>query len=150
MHSRVAMLAAVGYLVGEASSPVVWNGAISGPANDQLAQLPSPVFAILTLAIGVAETYRAKLGWVEPTADEVFELRTTYYPGDLNFDPLGLKPTDARDFDQMVCKELSHGRLAMIGVAGMCGQELINHKTIAETWAFYSNYLGGGDPFVPM
>ena len=38
MHGRVAMVAAVGYLVGEAASPVVWHGAISGPANDQLAQ----------------------------------------------------------------------------------------------------------------
>ena len=44
----------------------------------------------------------------------------------------------------MQSKELSHGRLAMIGVAGMCAQELVNHKTIYETFVFYSKYLNDG------
>ena len=45
-------------------------------------------------------------------------------PGDMGFDPLNLKPTDAATFKEMETKELSHGRLAMIGIAGMVGQEL--------------------------
>lgn len=137
MHGRVAMVAAVGYLAGEAASPVVWDGAIAGPANDQLAMVPGPLFGVLTLAIGVAETYRAKLGWVEPGADGVFALRDAYYPGDLGFDPAGLKPEGAAEFADMATKELQHGRLAMIGVAGMCAQELVNHKTIADTLDLY-------------
>lgn len=144
MHGRVAMTAAVGYLVGEWASPVVWAGKVSGPANDQLEQIPGPLFALLTLLIGVAETIRARRGWVEPAPNDLFELRSSYYPGDLGFDPLNLKPTDADEFATMQSKELSHGRLAMIGVAGMCAQELVNHKTIFETYQFYSNYINDG------
>jgi hypothetical protein len=41
-----------------------------------------------------------------------------YYPGDLGFDPLGLKPKDAKGFASMQEKELLIGRLAMIAAAG--------------------------------
>lgn len=63
MHGRVAMIAAVGYLAGEATSGP-FN--IVGPANDQLQQMPAPAFALLTVAIGAAELKRATTGWVEP------------------------------------------------------------------------------------
>jgi hypothetical protein len=63
MHGRVAMIAAVGYLAGEATSGP-FN--IVGPANDQLQQMPAPAFALLTIAIGAAELKRATIGWVEP------------------------------------------------------------------------------------
>ena len=147
MHGRVAMLAAVGYLAGEAASPVVWNGAVSGPANDQLAQIPGPLFALLTLGIGIAETFRAQKGWVEPGAGTLWTLRDTYYPGDLGFDPLGLKPTDPKEFATMQTKELQNGRLAMLGVAGMCAQELTNHKTIVDTFIFYQKFYSGVNPY---
>ena len=45
-------------------------------------------------------------------------------PGDLDFDPLGLAPTDPTELKDMQSKELNHGRLAMIAIAGMVGQEL--------------------------
>ncbi|KAJ1450806.1 chlorophyll a/b-binding protein domain-containing protein [Pelagophyceae sp. CCMP2097] len=147
-HGRVAMVATVGYLVGEWASPVVWGGKISGPANDQLEQIPGPVLALLTLAIGMAETWRARRGWVEPGPGDLFELRATYYPGDIGFDPLGLKPAGAEEFATMQSKELSHGRLAMIGISGMVAQELINHKTLFETLAFYTNYANSQDPYL--
>jgi len=127
MHSRVAMMATVGYFIGE-STPTPFG--ISGPANDQLAQVPLPLFALLVGAIGLAETFRATKGWVEPGTDSLFTLRDNYYPGDLGFDPLGFKPKNKTDFESVAAKELSNGRLAMIGVAGMCVQELINHQTI--------------------
>lgn len=46
------------------------------------------------------------------------------------FDPLGLKPTTAGDFEAMATKELNNGRLAMLGVAGFIVQELVNGKAI--------------------
>jgi light-harvesting complex I chlorophyll a/b binding protein 1 len=57
-------------------------------------------------------------------------LRKDYYPGDLGFDPLGLKPDDPEEFAIMQTKELQNGRLAMLGVAGMVAQELVNGKEI--------------------
>lgn len=133
MHARVAMMASVGYLAGEAASPVVWHGLVSGPANSQLSQIPLPVFALLTIAVGVCETYRARRGWVEPSPDNLFRLRVSYYPGDLAFDPLTLKPIEPAAFAHMQTKELNNGRLAMIAVAGMCAQEEVTHTTIVDT-----------------
>ena len=75
-------------------------------------------------------------------------MRDSYYPGDVGFDPLGLKPTDPAEFATMQTRELQNGRLAMIGVAGMCAQELINHKTIFETIRYYQNIYSGGDAMV--
>jgi len=149
-HGRVAMLAAVGYLAGEAGSPVVWSGEIGGPANEQLAQIPGPLFGILTLFIGSCEAFRAVKGWKEPYGDgaELWALRDSYYPGDVGFDPLGLKPTDPAEFATMQTKELQNGRLAMLGVAGMCAQELVKHKTIMETIDFYQKYYGGAEEYI--
>merc|ERR1719152_710349 len=141
-HGRVAMLATVGYLVGEA---VPWGP--SGPANDQLAQLPQPVVALLGAAIGFTEWGRANTGWVEPW-NGVWKIRDSYYPGDTGFDPLGLKPKEAKAFAEMQTKEFQNGRLAMLAVAGFCAQELINHKTIAATIAYYQKVYSGGDPVI--
>ena len=74
-------------------------------------------------------------------------LRDSYYPGDLGFDPLGLKPTGAKEFANMQTKELQNGRLAMLGVFGMCSQELVNHKTIFETIDFYQKVYSGINPY---
>lgn len=147
-HGRVAMLATVGYFAGEFMNTVGGGPfKIGGPANDQLQQVPVVPFAFLTLSIAAAELYRAKKGWVEPQfrigSNTLWTLRDNYYPGDLGFDPLGLKPTDNYDFQRMQTKELSNGRLAMLGWAGMCAQELVNHRTIGDTWDFYSKLFSG-------
>jgi len=36
-------------------------------------------------------------------------LKHKYYPGDIGFDPLGLKPKNALDFENIETKELSNG-----------------------------------------
>ena len=145
MHGRVAMLAVVGYLVGE-SFGGPFN--LSGPANDQLAQLPLPAFLLLSAGIGAAELKRATIGWVEPTKfRSLWALRDSYYPGDVGFDPLGLKPTDPEKFADMQTRELQNGRLAMIGIAGFCSQELVNHKTILDTIDFYQKVYSGINPY---
>jgi len=149
MHGRVAMLACLGYFAAEAipASPL----GITGPANDQLQQMPLAAFSLLTLGIAAAEIRRAQIGWVEPDfgswTKTLFKLRENYYPGDVGFDPLGLKPTNGKDFANMQTKELQNGRLAMIGWSGMCAQELINHRTIVETIVFYQKVFSGADPY---
>jgi len=150
MHGRVAMLASVGYLAGEA---VGGNGPLGvvGPANDQLQQVPLPAFILLTVAIAAAELKRATIGWIEPDFDKwlqtLWQLRDNYYPGDVGFDPLGFKPTDPVKFADIQTRELQNGRLAMLGVAGMCAQELVNHRTIFETFEFYQKVYSGGNPY---
>jgi hypothetical protein len=68
-HGRVAMLATVGYLVGESSFHPLFGGSVLGPANSHLAQVQDVApafFVVLTLAIGASELYRAKNGWTTP------------------------------------------------------------------------------------
>jgi hypothetical protein len=144
-HGRVAMLATVGYIAGEAISGPF---SIAGPANDQLQQMPLPAFIFLTGAIAAAELKRASIGWREPTSfNALWALRDSYYPGDVGFDPLGLKPTDPAKFSDMATRELQNGRLAMLAVAGFCSQELVNHKTIGATIDFYQKVYSGVNPY---
>merc|ERR1712194_724502 len=136
-HGRVAMLAAVGFLVGEQveGSSFLFDASISGPAITHLSQVPPVFWVLLTVTIGAAEQYRATVGWVEPEnvpVDQPGLLRADYVPGDLGFDPLGLKPEDAADFRIMQTKELQHGRLSMLAVAGFMAQELTDGKGILE------------------
>jgi len=64
-HGRVAMLATLGYLVGESFHPF-FGGVVSGPANTHLAQVQevAPAFFVaLTFGIGAIELLRAVTGW---------------------------------------------------------------------------------------
>jgi hypothetical protein len=130
-HGRVGMLAVVGYLVGE-KFPLFFNGQITGPANTHLTQVKevAPLFFLfLGGAIAAAEINRATTGWKFP-GKENFTLKEKYYPGDIGFDPLGLKPTDPEEFADVQTKELNNGRLAMLAAIGMIGQELVTQKTL--------------------
>jgi hypothetical protein len=139
VHGRVAMLAVIGFLVTE--SPVKFHPLFEteskdiGPAIRHLDEVRAAApffFEILAVGIGAAEIYRALRGWENPT--EVTEkgtvLKDNYFPGDIGFDPLGLKPTDPEAFAKMSTKELQNGRLAMLGIAGFVAQELINGKEV--------------------
>jgi len=148
MHGRVAMIACLGYFAGETlPSPF----GITGPANDQLQQMPAIPFTLLSATIAALEIRRARIGWKEPDFGDwsktLWTLRDRYYPGDVGFDPLGLKPKNAEDFAKMQTKELQNGRLAMIGWAGMCAQELVNHRTIMGTIEFYQKVYAGVNPY---
>lgn len=134
-HGRVAMLAVVGFLVAESFHPL-FGGQISGPAIrhlDQVRNVAPAFFEVLALAIGVSELWRATVGWKSPTEVEKYfggELRDSYYPGDIGFDPMGLKPTNAQEFNEMQTKELNNGRLAMLATMGFIVQEQVNEMGI--------------------
>jgi hypothetical protein len=136
-HGRVAMLAAVGFLVGEKveGSSFLFDAQITGPAIGHLAQVPVGFWVALTVAIGAAEQTRATVGWVEPEnvpVDQPGLLRADYVPGDIGFDPLGLRPSDPEELKVMQTKELQNGRLAMLAAAGFMAQELVDGKGIIE------------------
>lgn len=136
-HGRVAMLAAVGFLVGEKveGSSFLFDAQIKGPAISHLAQVPAGFWVLLVVAIGASEEYRARVAFVDPSdvaVDQPGKMRDGHYPGDIGFDPLGLKPEDPEEFNIMATKELQHGRLAMLASAGFMAQELTDGKGIIE------------------
>jgi hypothetical protein len=137
-HGRVAMLAVLGLLVTE--QPIEFHPLFEmntkdiGPAIRHLDEVRSvaPIFfEIFAIAIGAAEINRALKGWKSLDESASFQdLKEDYYPGDIGFDPLGLKPAGAEEFLAMSTKEINNGRLAMLAVAGMVAQELVNGKEI--------------------
>jgi len=136
-HGRVAMVASLGFLVQESFHPL-FGGEINGAAIDSMPQIPGAFWAILPFFIGVTELKRAQYGWKDPRQgkENFMALRDDYTPGDLQFDPLGLKPSDPVAFREMENKELAHGRLAMLAAMGFIAQETVDH----EPWL---QHLGG-------
>eukprot|EP00552_Chaetoceros_brevis_P005080 CAMPEP_0197734848 /NCGR_PEP_ID=MMETSP1435-20131217/7_1 /TAXON_ID=426625 /ORGANISM="Chaetoceros brevis, Strain CCMP164" /LENGTH=211 /DNA_ID=CAMNT_0043322279 /DNA_START=43 /DNA_END=678 /DNA_ORIENTATION=- len=136
-HGRIAMLAVVGFLVGEQveGSAFLFDASISGPAITHITQVPDGFWPVIIAFIGAYEASRAEAGWVDPAdcpVDQPGLLRDDYLPGDLKFDPLGLKPEDDEEFAIMQTKELQHGRLGMLAAAGFLAQEAVDGQGIVE------------------
>jgi len=143
-HGRVGMLAAAGFLVQENFHPLFSGD--GGPAIQQIPALPPALWFAMTLGIGICETLRIQKGWANPyeKMDNVQSLKDGYYPGDLGFDPLGLKPTDPAELREMQEKELSHGRLGMLAAAGFMAQEAVTGATWGELDLKFEDVLLGG------
>merc|ERR1719197_2339029 len=118
-HGRVAMLAALGILVGESFHPL-FGGDIDVPAYIAFQQTPLENFwpAVVT-AIAIPEVFSV-FTFQDPSkkGSEMWAMKEDHEPGNLGFDPLGLKPNDPAEFKAMQTKELNNGRLAMIAAAG--------------------------------
>ena len=142
-HGRVGMLAAAGFLVQEHFHPL-FNG-LGGPAIEQIPQLPAWLWFVGTLGVGICEANRIQIGWANPYENpaNVQALKPGYSPGDLNFDPLGLKPTDPAELRDMQEKELSHGRLGMLAAAGFIAQETVTGATWSQGDFNFNNLLLG-------
>ncbi|PSC68059.1 fucoxanthin chlorophyll a c [Micractinium conductrix] len=146
LHGRVAMLAALGFVVGEQLEDfpafMNWDGSVTGPAIYQFQQIEEvrPLFwEALVLCIGLAEVWRVAVGWATPTGNGFNSLKDEYNPGFLGFDPLNLLPEDEEEIRVLQTKELNNGRLAMIGIAGFVLQELVPpHREIFEHLALYA------------
>jgi len=153
-HGRVGMLAAAGFLVQENFHPLF--SADNGPAIQQIPQLPAGFLVALTMCISACEALRIQKGWAPPTEQNLKDaraggvsssfqrLRDDYFPGDLGFDPLNLKPTDPAELRVMQEKELSHGRLGMIAAAGFIAQEAASATTWGAQDLNLENFLLGG------
>merc|ERR1719197_1614457 len=124
-HGRVAMLAALGILVGEQFHPL-FGGNINAPSYIAFQQTPLQKFwPAVVIAVAIPEIFSILTlnpPWAQPA--EGWSMRPDHEPGNLGFDPLGLKPTDPKEYLEMQNKELNNGRLAMIAAAGMVAQEL--------------------------
>jgi len=132
-HSRLAMLAAIGWPMSELYDIKIANMLNSQPILDATDRAPSvfnggmekinPVFwgfcVGLTAAIDLYGVSRAR------TVDG-------YTPGDLGWDPVGFYPTDEKDRMNMQLAEVKHGRLAMIAVTGFSVQEFVTGIGIVD------------------
>merc|ERR1719160_2465524 len=134
-HGRVCMLASLGFLVGENFHPL-FGGDIDVPSYIAFQATPLQVFwpavlvALTVLEYPAIGTFKAPEKDDDGSFKDSDGVRTTFaisadrIPGDLGFDPLGLKPSDPDEFLEMQNKELNNGRLAMIAIAGFVAQEL--------------------------
>merc|ERR1719395_519377 len=124
-HGRVAMLASLGIVVAEQYHPL-FGGDIDVPAYVAFQQTPLQNFwPAVVAAIAIPEIYSV-FSFQEPglKGDTQWTIRKDHEPGNLGFDPLGLKPKDPKELKDMQTKELNNGRLAMIATAGMIAQEI--------------------------
>merc|ERR1712157_468126 len=130
-HGRLGMLAALGILVGENFHPL-FGGNIDVPAYVAFQETPLEKFWVaVAIAIAIPELQSIKT-YKEPVGDgsDYWTMKEDRVPGDLGFDPLGLKPTDPAAFLELQNKEILNGRLAMISTAGMIAQELVTKQKI--------------------
>jgi len=133
-HGRVAMLAALGILVGEQWHPL-WGGNIDLPAYITFQFTPLQTFwPAVVAAIAIPEVFSVfTFEGPEKQVPELWAIKADgREPGDFDFDPLGLKPPDGPELVAMQNKELNNGRLAMIASAGMIAQELATNQKLFD------------------
>merc|ERR1711976_82419 len=137
-HGRVSMLASLGFLVGENFHPL-FGGDIDVPSYIAFQATPLQVFwpavlvALTVLEYPAIGTFKAPVNEDGTYIDrDSFAISADRVPGDIGFDPLGLKPSDPEEFLEMQNKELNNGRLAMISIAGFVAQELVSKEKILD------------------
>jgi Chlorophyll A-B binding protein len=140
-HSRLAMLAVVGWPIAELfdktiadalSLPIALTKSGSSPSilNGGLEKIDVLYWvAVITLA-----------GIVEIESSKVQEVKgKDYLPGDCGFDPLNLFPKTKEGSMAMMTKEIKHGRLAMMALVGFVVQEaLYRTPVVTETPQFFT------------
>mmetsp|Transcript_16920 Transcript_16920/g.27419 ORF Transcript_16920/g.27419 Transcript_16920/m.27419 type:complete len:250 (+) Transcript_16920:59-808(+) len=137
-HGRLAMLAALGILVAEQFHPL-FGGEIDVPAVEafretlQLEARSKFIYIAVLFSIFIPEVFSV-FTFNSPAGGEPWSIREDHEPGNLGFDPLGLKPKDTSEFKEMQTKELNNGRLAMLGAAGMIAQELVKTDKIFDNF----------------
>jgi hypothetical protein len=145
-HGRVCMLAVLGILATEGGFHPLFGGGIDVAAVKVFEQMDLaqfwPVAFIQFMFAAYWEERRTGYPVLEGKAfsglnpegaknsDEVFAAKSGRIPGDIGFDPLGLKPKKEADLLELQNKEILNGRLAMIAAAGIVSQELVTGQKV--------------------
>jgi len=134
-HGRVCMLAVLGLLVGERHDFIPLLGA-DIPANTPAYLLGTPYVQQTTLAqfwpVALGAVFAEEFRHARQIQQDVQNMKqdTNLAPGDYGWDPLGLKPKDAKAFKELQNKELNNGRLAMFAAAGIIAAEQATGKNL--------------------
>lgn len=118
-NGRVAMMAVLGIIVAaNYQMPIGDKPAYTNAMGDSvsLEYIGKTFWPSLVIACGFAEFFSAPDG--------------SKPPGDLGFDPLGLKPTDPKEYLELQRKEINNARLAMVAWAGIIGKQLITGEAV--------------------
>lgn len=92
-----------------------------GLSINELYNSPLQVQTCVFGLVGLSEVAQLFKAYEFPTnISNWFQMKEDHVPGEYNFDPLGL-------YKNM---ELNIGRLAMLGAAGMIGQELVGNRIV--------------------
>jgi hypothetical protein len=138
-HSRLAMLAVVGWPLAElwdkpladaAGLPTLLTKTGESPAllNGGLDRVPAAYWVAVIALAGVVELENMKMKE---------EKGKDYQPGDCNFDPLGLFPSDKVGRKLMMTKEIKHGRIAMMAILGFAIQEAVYGQPVVSETPFF-------------
>merc|ERR1712048_414510 len=121
-HGRVCMSSTLGILVAEKYHPL-FGGEVDVPAVGMLKSVELTYFwpALLALAGGVELIKGFERFEI---TEEGRVLKDGLIPGDIGYDPLGIKDTFSEE-DDIEGKELLNGRLAMVSLLGIISQELV-------------------------
>jgi hypothetical protein len=144
-HARLAMLAAAGWPLSELFDKQLANAFGLEPvlqANDRAPSVLngglgkiSPAYWVSCIILAAAiDLY----GWSKSENGD-----SSYMPGDLGFDPLGLYPKDEDGRQRMQLAEIKNGRLAMIAITAFAFQELVSNQAVVnETPQFFKPLFG--------
>jgi hypothetical protein len=120
--SCTTVLAALGFPLAEQFHPVL--GSADVPSYAALRETPlRQLWPFVLLPIATIEVF--SMLSASPFGAKLWSVRPGFESGNYDFDPLRLRPESKEEFKEMQTKELSNGRLAMIGIAGMLVQELV-------------------------
>lgn len=129
-HGRVAMLASLGFPIAEQYHPL-WGGKIDVPSYIAFQASPLQIFWFdVILFISIFEIFSVFTFNNPFEGFEPWTMKNSHSPGDLNFDPLNLKPTNDEELFKMQTKEINNGRVAMGAIAIMVIQELVTKQKL--------------------
>lgn len=121
-HGRTAMLAVPTLLGLEIIKP-------DTPGINELSSTPIEYQLLLLGIFGASEVSQMIKAYEFPkSTDSWFNIKNDHIPGDYSFDPMNI--SDATNKKQLKKNELMTGRMAMIGAAGIIGQELLTGSPV--------------------
>jgi len=138
-HARLAMLAAAGWPLSELFNK---NIASQFGMNSALDEATHRVPSVLNGGMGKISPIYWGACIVGAAAVDLFVINKSskqkgYFPGKLDFDPLGFYPKSLEDQKWMQTAEIKNGRLAMIAITAFAFTEFVSGHAIIDQFPIF-------------